>query len=93
MTHTQKLLAMTIAGLMTCTATLAADETHMEKEKEKEKCWGIAKAGQNDCASKRGGHSCAGQAKKDHDPNDWKNVPKGTCLAHGGKPDNMNDVK
>lgn len=34
---------------------------------EKEKCFGIAKAGQNDCANRSGTHSCAGQSKVDND--------------------------
>ncbi|MEY4882183.1 MAG: hypothetical protein RIS34_37 [Pseudomonadota bacterium] len=46
---------------------------------EKEKCFGIAKAGQNDCASIAGVHSCAGQAKVDMDKGEWKYVAKGTC--------------
>lgn len=52
---------------------------------EKEKCYGIAKAGQNDCANLSGSHSCAGQAKTDSDPNEWKYVAKGTCKSMGGK--------
>ncbi|MCY4744313.1 DUF2282 domain-containing protein [Pelomonas sp. UHG3] len=51
----------------------------------KEKCYGVAKAGQNDCASANGSHSCAGQAKMDNDPNEWKYVAKGTCEKSGGK--------
>jgi uncharacterized membrane protein len=47
--------------------------------KEKEKCFGIAKAGQNDCANLSGSHSCAGQNKVDHDPGEWIYVAKGTC--------------
>ncbi|MFG6461144.1 DUF2282 domain-containing protein [Roseateles sp. DXS20W] len=50
----------------------------------KEKCYGIAKAGQNDCASANGSHSCAGQAKTDKDANEWKYVAKGTCEKEGG---------
>ena len=46
---------------------------------EKERCYGIAKAGQNDCGNLAGTHSCAGQAKVDNDPGEWKYVPKGTC--------------
>ena len=46
---------------------------------EKEKCLGIAKAGQNDCASISGAHSCAGQSKVDMDKGEWKYVAKGTC--------------
>ena len=52
---------------------------------EKEKCYGVAQAGQNDCASANGSHSCAGQAKKDNEPTEWKYVPKGTCEKEGGK--------
>jgi uncharacterized membrane protein len=44
-----------------------------------EKCYGIAKAGQNDCANLSGTHSCAGQATAAADAGDWKYVPKGTC--------------
>ena len=42
-----------------------------------EKCYGIAKAGKNDCAAN--GHSCAGQAAKDANGKEWIKVPKGTC--------------
>jgi uncharacterized membrane protein len=49
-----------------------------------EKCFGIAKAGQNDCASPANTHSCAGQAKADNDANDWRYVAKGTCAKLGG---------
>ena len=50
----------------------------------KEKCYGIAKAGQNDCANLAGTHSCAGQAKMDMNKGDWKYVPAGTCKQMGG---------
>ena len=50
----------------------------------KEKCAGIAKAGDNDCATKL--HTCAGQAKVDKAADDWKYVPKGECEKMGGKP-------
>lgn len=45
---------------------------------EKEKCYGVAMAGQNDCAAGPG-TSCAGTAKMDYQGNAWKLVPKGTC--------------
>ncbi|MCD5360984.1 MULTISPECIES: DUF2282 domain-containing protein [Chromobacterium] len=51
---------------------------------DKEKCYGIAQAGKNDCASATGAHSCAGQAKMDKDPGDWKYVAKGSCEKMGG---------
>lgn len=50
----------------------------------KEKCFGVAKAGQNDCASISGVHSCAGQSKVDNDKGEWKYVAKGTCEKLGG---------
>jgi uncharacterized membrane protein len=49
------------------------------QSKEKEKCYGIAKAGQNDCANLSGSHSCAGQSKVDMAADEWKYVAKGTC--------------
>ncbi|MES2127178.1 MAG: DUF2282 domain-containing protein [Pseudomonadota bacterium] len=52
---------------------------------EKEKCFGIAKAGQNDCATASGSHSCAGQSKTDNNGSEWKYVAKGTCEKAGGK--------
>jgi Predicted integral membrane protein (DUF2282) len=45
----------------------------------KGKCFGIAKAGQNDCANLSGTHSCAGQSKVSDNKDEWKYVAKGTC--------------
>ena len=50
----------------------------------KERSYGIAKAGQNDCANLAGTHSCAGQSKVDNDKGEWKYVAKGTCKQMGG---------
>lgn len=44
---------------------------------ERERCYGVARAGQNDCANAV--HSCAKQAATDADPSEWIAVPKGTC--------------
>jgi uncharacterized membrane protein len=49
-----------------------------------EKCFGIAKAGQNDCANLAGTHSCAGTATASGDFGDWKYVPNGTCASLNG---------
>jgi uncharacterized membrane protein len=54
------------------------------QEKAKEKCYGISKAGANDCANLAGTHTCAGQSKVDNDPGEWKYVPKGTCKSMKG---------
>ena len=44
-----------------------------------ERCYGVARAGENHCANLRGTHDCAGQATKDFAPDEWKQVPAGTC--------------
>ena len=49
----------------------------------KEKCYGIALAGKNDCAAGPG-TSCAGTSKVDYQGNAWKYVDKNTCEAKGG---------
>ena len=66
-------------------ATLVATPLVSSAAGDKEKCYGIAKAGQNDCASADGSHSCAGQAKADKAATEWKYVAKGTCEKEGGK--------
>lgn len=50
-----------------------------------EKCYGVAKAGKNDCQTANS--SCAGTSKKDNQPDAWIAVPRGTCdKIVGGKP-------
>ena len=44
---------------------------------ETEKCFGVAKAGKNECGTSV--HGCAGQGKIDSDKKEWIKVPKGTC--------------
>lgn len=49
-----------------------------------EKCYGIAKAGKNDCAG--AAHACSGQGKKDGAATEWVKLPVGTCeRIVGGK--------
>lgn len=73
------LLAAAVAGLLALGANTA-----LAQSKNQEKCWGVAKAGQNDCGSNKTAHSCAGHSKMDYDPNDFKVVKSGTCLTIGG---------
>jgi uncharacterized membrane protein len=74
-----KLLHTAVAGVI----ALAAAQPGEAQDKDKEKCYGIAKAGQNDCGTAT--HTCAGKATKDNAPDEWKYVPKGTCEKAGGK--------
>ena len=60
----------------------AADTTKMDMKnfkmpKDTEKCYGIVKAGKNDCGT--GTTSCAGSATADNDKSAWIMLPKGTC--------------
>ena len=43
-----------------------------------EKCYGVSRAGKNDCKA-GAGTSCAGTSKVDYQGNAWKMVPAGTC--------------
>jgi uncharacterized membrane protein len=71
-------LAASLAAALAAVSQASAAST--------ESCYGVALKGQNDCAA--GGHDCAGQAKADYSPADFKNVPAGTCEkldVHGHK--------
>lgn len=77
---TSKALASTaLAGLLAAGFALDAQA----QAGATEKCYGVAKKGQNDCGTAT--HSCSGKAAKDNDPAEWKTVAKGTCEKMGGK--------
>ena len=81
MDRTRIVIRSALAALLAAAA--ASPATAQEKSTEnKEKCYGIAKAGQNDCGTAK--HSCAGLSKRDKDPTDWKYVEKGSCQKAGG---------
>jgi len=61
-----------LAGGVAASPSLAAQKVPMEK------CYGIAKAGQNDCSA-GAGTSCAGTSTRDYQGNAWKLVKQGTC--------------
>ncbi len=68
--------AAIVAGAI---ATAAAGFTITDAQAAgKEKCYGVAKAGQNDCKA-GAGTSCAGTSTVDYQGNAFKLVPKGTC--------------
>lgn len=77
------LIRSALAGVLAAGVTLGSAALAQEK-KDQEKCWGVAKAGKNDCGSNKTSHSCAGQSKVDYDPNDFKVVKAGTCEKMGG---------
>jgi uncharacterized membrane protein len=68
-------LGATLACALSAMAVTAA-----HAEGEMEKCFGVALAGQNDCAA-GAGTTCAGTSKVDYQGNAWKLVPAGTCVT------------
>ncbi len=73
------MIAAAAASLMTLTLAVVPAAAQ-----EKEKCFGIAEAGKNDCANLAGTHSCAGQSKVSNDKGEWKYVAKGSCKTMKG---------
>ena len=71
----QQLLSVAIGGLLALGVAASASAAKAKTEK----CYGIAKAGQNTCANLSATHDCAGQAKVDNDKSEWVYVAKGTC--------------
>jgi uncharacterized membrane protein len=80
MKTTKLIISGAIAGLVSLSVSGVA--VAQDKKAEKEKCYGVAKKGQNDCGTAK--HSCAGQAASDNIPEEWKFVAKGTCEGMKG---------
>ncbi len=59
-----------------------ANDALAQEKKQGEKCYGVAKAGKNDCQTATS--ACAGSAKQDGDPTAFIYVPKGTCEKIAG---------
>jgi uncharacterized membrane protein len=76
------ILTAAIAGLVAVAST-SNFVSAQDKGAAKEKCFGVAKKGGNDCGTVK--HSCAGESAADNLPDEWKYVNKGTCEKMGGK--------
>jgi uncharacterized membrane protein len=72
MTSSRIAIAAALAGALALPAAVQA-----QGRMTVEKCYGVSKAGQNDCQTDHS--SCAGTSKKDNQPDAWIAVPKGTC--------------
>ena len=68
-----------LTSALACALALGLTGPSAAQVKAKEKCFGIAKPGQNDCANLSGSHSCAGQSRVDKGVDEWRYVPAGTC--------------
>lgn len=69
--NTSLIISTAIAGLIATGMAVAADKPKMEK------CYGVAKAGKNDCQTNTS--ACAGTSTKDGQKDAWLFLPKGTC--------------
>jgi uncharacterized membrane protein len=70
--------ALIAAAVFSLFSAAASAQVHPEKPTYKyEKCYGVARAGMNDCFF--ASNSCAGTLTKDNDPRAWIYVPQGTC--------------
>ncbi|WP_416798152.1 DUF2282 domain-containing protein [Ciceribacter azotifigens] len=72
------LLTPTLLAASVAAAIAAASAAPAAAADAKEKCYGVALKGQNDCAAGPG-TTCAGTSKVDYQQNAWKLVPAGTC--------------
>lgn len=75
-------VAAALAGAVSMAGLAAPAPAHAQ---DMVKCWGVAAAGENDCANAAGTHSCAGQSTEDYFGGDWKLVPAGSCEESGGQ--------
>lgn len=71
--------ALMAAASLTLGVSPAEAQQPGAKKAKMEKCYGVAKAGKNDCAAGPG-TTCAGTSTRDYQGNAWKLVPAGTCV-------------
>ncbi len=76
--------AFALAAALGSALAMAAAPVQAQDKAAKEKCFGIAAAGKNDCAAGPG-TSCAGTSKSNYQANAWKYVPAGTCTTTASK--------
>lgn len=81
---TTTLTTASLALALGAALTLAAAPVAAQQMADKEKCYGVALKGKNDCKA-GAGTTCAGTSKVDHQGNAWSMVPKGTCEKTASK--------
>ena len=79
MTLSKTALNTLVAGTFALGMASSLAGTAEAAKGEKEKCYGVVKAGHNDCANAAKTHSCAGHAEVDGDGGEWLALPKGVC--------------
>lgn len=78
------LIRSAVTSLLAVGATTFGTQAMAAEKADMEKCYGIAKAGKNDCSVKESSHACAGQSMKDKAADAFVLVPKGTCEKIAG---------
>lgn len=73
----KQLIAATLGAILAVGVTSETLACHNAAPKGLEKCYGIAKAGKNDCGTSQ--YACSGNSKVDGEKIGWIMVPKGTC--------------
>ena len=73
-------LSTLVAGLAHAADDMGKAKSMDDKMAKTEQCYGVAKAGQNDCKA-GAGTTCAGTSKMDYQGNAWKKVPAGSCTS------------
>jgi uncharacterized membrane protein len=82
MNATRLLIGSTIAAMASIAASAASAAPAAQPEYSFEKCFGVVKAGLNDCQT--ASHSCAGTTTADNQKDSWIYVPAGTCIKITG---------
>ena len=85
---TVAIAALTSGGMLTAATAQAAGAAVCA---EQERCYGIARAGKNDCATSSS--ACSGSARQDNQKDAWVYVPKGMCQKVAGGALALTDVK
>jgi uncharacterized membrane protein len=80
----KKVLNTVLASAVALTIAGASTNAVAMDMKDKEKCYGVVKAGANDCGNAAKTHSCAGHAATDAEGGEWLALPAGVCERLAG---------
>jgi uncharacterized membrane protein len=81
---TQTLSPLSTAAIALALGAAVAAQPAAAQPADKEKCYGVARKGKNDCKA-GAGTTCAGTSMRDYQGNAWSLVPKGTCAKTASK--------